>query len=60
MYVHTTDTVASHFDTVDTKENTYIRGHSGFILTVYTIHTMYVEGVERTYTLIFAHNFLTI
>ena len=48
MYVYTKDTVASHIDTVDTKENTYIKGHSDFILTVYTLHAMYVEGVESS------------
>ena len=33
MYVYTKDVVASHIDTGNTKENTYIKGHSGFILT---------------------------
>ena len=45
MYVYTNDTVTSHIDTVNTKENTYIKGHSGFILTVYILH---VEAVERS------------
>ena len=48
MYVYTKDTLASHIETVDTKQNTYIKGHSGFILTVYTVHAMYVEGVKRS------------
>ena len=48
MYVYTKDTLDSHIETVDTKENTYIKGHSGFILTVYTVHAMYVEGVKRS------------
>ena len=48
MYVYTKDMVASHIDTVDTKENTYIKGHSGFILTVYTVHAMYVKCVKRS------------
>ena len=30
MHVYTKDTVASHLDTIDTKDNTYIKGHSGF------------------------------
>ena len=60
MYVYTKDKVASYIDTVDTKENTYIIGHSNFILTVYTVYAMYVEGVKRTYAHIFAHNFLNI
>ena len=30
MYVYTKDTVASHIDAVNTKKNTYIKGHSGF------------------------------
>ena len=30
MHVYSKDTVASHLDTVDTKGNTYIKGHSGF------------------------------
>ena len=42
MYMYTKNTVASHIDTVDTKGNTNINGHSGFILTVYTVHAMYV------------------
>ena len=36
MYVYIKDIVASHIDTVDIKENTYIKGHSGFILKVYS------------------------
>ena len=40
--------VASHIDTIGTKENTYIKGHSGFILTVYTVHAVYVECVKRS------------
>ena len=48
MYVYTKDTVVSHIDTAETKENTYIKGQSGFILTVYTVHAMYVKGVERS------------
>ena len=48
MYVYIKDTVASHIDTVDTKENTYIKGDSGFILTVYTVCAMYAKGVERS------------
>ena len=28
--MYTKDTVASHIDTVNTKENTYIKGHSCF------------------------------
>ena len=53
MYVYTKDTVASHIDTIDTKENTYTKGHSGFILTIYTVHAMYVNGIKRSskYTL---------
>ena len=30
MYVPTKDTEAFHIDTVDTKENTYVKRHSGF------------------------------
>ena len=30
MYVYTKDTVVSHIDTVAIKENTYIKGQSGF------------------------------
>ena len=30
MYVFAKDTVASDIDTVDTKENAYIKGQSGF------------------------------
>ena len=30
MYVFTKDIAASDIDTVDTKENAYIKGHSGF------------------------------
>ena len=48
MYLYKKDTMASHIDTVNTKEYTYIKGHSDFILTVYTVHDMYVEGVERS------------
>ena len=48
MYVYTKDTVASHIDTVNTKENAYIKGHNDFILTVLTVYSMYVEGVESS------------
>ena len=30
MYMYTKGTVASHIDTVNTMENTYIKGHTGF------------------------------
>ena len=48
MYVYKKDTMASHIDTVNMREYTYIKWHSDFILTVYTVHAMYVEGVERS------------
>ena len=47
----------SHVDTVNTKGNAYIKGHSGFIWFVYFLcrHSRY-----KTLTHIFAHNFLNI
>ena len=47
MYVYTKDIVAFHIDTVNTKENMYIKGHIGFILTVYSVCYIYIKCVKK-------------
>ena len=49
MYVYTKDTVVSHIDTVDTKENTYIKGLSSIILycLLFTLYMLCMSKVSK-------------